>query len=370
MLSEFNSQKIKFWSFVSMVLLVFVHGYNLNVNYLQPWTIPGEPLTVTTFTQYWLANGVFRFRIPMLFVISGFLFAMHDSRPYGERSRKRVKTLLLPYLFWSAAGLLLTFVLELIPFSRNVVEASGMMHVDQNRHLLHQFHWYEVAATWIGSTASYQLWFIRVLLIYNLMYPWLRWCVTHRTARPVFFSFAVFFWLSTGGLFFIEGEGLLFFSLGIWMQKTRFNIDLPARWLAVKIWGPVFVVASLVKTWAAFSTPFTPLEPWLLFLHKLVVVSGLITAWYGGNKLVGIFMKNPTFVWLSAFSFMIYAMHAPLVVYATKAVFLHIPHFPGFRMAVFFLLPVSLLILIVTVASFLRRYVPKLYGFVTGGRGF
>ncbi len=44
MLSAFNSQKFRFWSFISMALLVFVHGYNLNQGYLQPWTIPGEPL--------------------------------------------------------------------------------------------------------------------------------------------------------------------------------------------------------------------------------------------------------------------------------------------------------------------------------------
>ena len=69
MLSHFNSQKFRFWSFVSMVLLVFVHGYNLKESYMQPWTMPGEPLSFTTFTEYWLANGLFSFRIPMLFII-------------------------------------------------------------------------------------------------------------------------------------------------------------------------------------------------------------------------------------------------------------------------------------------------------------
>src|SRR6187551_1947781 len=106
MLSAFNSQKFRFWAFVSMVLLVFVHGYNLNQGYLQPWTIPAEPLTPTSFTEYWLANGIFRFRIPMLFIISGYLFAISDDKPYKQRVGKRVKTLLYPYLTWSAFGLL------------------------------------------------------------------------------------------------------------------------------------------------------------------------------------------------------------------------------------------------------------------------
>jgi fucose 4-O-acetylase-like acetyltransferase len=125
MLSAFNSQKFRFWSFVSMFLLVFVHGYNLNQGYLQPWTIPGEPHTITSFTKYWLANGLFRFRISMLLIISGYLFAISDHKPYKQRSAKRVRNLLYPYLIWSAVGLLLTYVFELFPYSRNIVSATA-----------------------------------------------------------------------------------------------------------------------------------------------------------------------------------------------------------------------------------------------------
>ena len=157
MLSAFNSQKFRFWSFISMALLVFVHGYNLNQGYLQPWTMPGEPLTFTSFTEYWLANGLFRFRIPMLFIISGYLFAMRDQAPYKQRAGKRVRTLLYPYLVWSAVGLLFTFVLEFFPYTRNIVAETHMMQVDESRVLLHQYHWYEVLARWIFFPVSYQL---------------------------------------------------------------------------------------------------------------------------------------------------------------------------------------------------------------------
>ena len=97
-ISKEISDKFKFWSFISMVLLVFVHGYNLQIRYLQPWTVPEEALTGTGFIEYFLANGLFRFRIPMLFIISGFLFALHDQRSYKERAAKRLRTLGLPYL--------------------------------------------------------------------------------------------------------------------------------------------------------------------------------------------------------------------------------------------------------------------------------
>ncbi len=369
MLSAFNSQKFRFWAFISMFLLVFVHGYNLNQGYLQPWTIPGEPLTVTSFTEYWLANGLFRFRIPMLFIISGYLFAIGDHKPYRQRSAKRVKTLLYPYLIWSAVGLLLTFVMEFFPYSRSIVAETHMMQIDETRVLLHQYHWYEVLARWIFFPVSYQLWFIRVLLIYNLAYPALRWCILHPVAKWILFSIALLLWLATAGLVLIEGEGLLFFSLGIWMQKTNFNIDEPNKWLQPKYWVIIFTGLSIIKTVLAFKVPFNGIEPVLLVMHKLVVLSGLISAWYGCNALVKYCMGKNWFVWLSAFSFMIYVVHAPLVVYATKAVFLQINVWYGYRMSTFIVLPLCLISLAVLTGAVLRKFLPGLYSFVTGGRG-
>lgn len=370
MLSAFNSQKFRFWSFVSMFLLVFVHAYNLEENYLQPWTLPGEPMSFTTFTQYWLANGIFRFRIPMLFIISGYLFALGDAKPYGERTKKRVKSLLYPYLAWSAAGLLLTWLMEVFIQGRMAVAGTHLLQIDQSRLLLHDYHWYEVLARWIFFPVSYQLWFIRVLLIYNIAYPAIRWCILHPKARWFFFGFAFLAWLSTSGFVLFEGEGLLFFSLGIWMQKTSFNIDHPAKWLKPIYWLIVFVVLSLGKTWLAFRVPFEEVGLVLLLAHKLVVLSGLIVAWYGCNRLVEYFMTKKWFVQLTPFSFMIYVLHAPLVLFATKAIFIYLPHYTGYRMATFILLPLCIIILSVISGYLLRKLLPGVYGVLTGGRGF
>jgi hypothetical protein len=46
---------------------------------------------------------------------------------------------------------------------------------------------------------------------------------------------AVLLWLSTAGFVLVEGEGLLFFSFGIWIQKISFNIDEPNKWLLPKL---------------------------------------------------------------------------------------------------------------------------------------
>jgi fucose 4-O-acetylase-like acetyltransferase len=372
MVSDFNSRKFKFWSFISMFLLVFVHGYNLDIRYLQPWTIPGEQLTFSTFSEYFLANGIFRFRIPMLFIISGFLFALHDYRPCKERTNKRLRTLLLPYLIWSAVGLLFTFLLELFPYTRGIITNSHIIQIDNNRMLLHDYYWYEMLFRWIFLPVPYQLWFIRVLLIYNIAYPAIKWCTMHRIGKYIFFGIALLLWIGTAGFVIFEGEGLLFFSLGVWMQKTKFDIDVPKRWLNPLWSGVIFIGLCSIKTLLAFKCEAffgSSIYPVLAILHKLVIISGLITAWYGCNGIVEWCMKQKWFVWLSAFSFMIYAMHAPLVAYATEAVFAFANQLPYYRMLTFIFLPLIIIGIIVSCSAILRSLFPKLYCVLTGGRG-
>ncbi len=355
-----------------MVLLVFVHGYNLQHRFLQPWTVPGEPLTFTAFTEYFLANGIFRFRIPMLFIISGFLFALHDHQPYKLRINKRLRTLMLPYLLWSAFGILLTFILELFPFSRDIIVSTNMVRIDAERQFLHDYHWYELLGRWIFAPLPFQLWFIRVLFVYNLAYPALRWCVTHPTGKKIFFPAAFLIWIFTMGFYFFEGEGLLFFSLGIWIQKNNFDIETPSSYLAPVRWGIAFISFSLLKTWLAFTgLPIfgETVYHLMAMLHKLVIISGLIFAWYGSGRLVTWCMKKRWFVWMSGFSFIIYAVHAPFIVYAIEGVLQYANHLPMYRLITYIVLPTIIIAVSILIGAALRKTVPKFYGILTGGRG-
>jgi len=355
-----------------MALLVFVHGYNMHERYLQPWTIPDEGWSITGFIEYFLSNGIFRFRIPMLFIISGFLFAMHDDRPYKARAGKRFRTLFLPYLIWSALGLAFTYGLEMFPYTRELVSSSHVVQIDNTRMLIHDYQWYELLARWILLPVPYQLWFIRVLFIYNLAYPAIRWCVTNRVGRWVFFSFTILMWLATINLGLIEGEGLLFFSLGIWMQKTGFNIEHPSRGLKPAVWGIVFISFALIKTLIALKGQAyleNAMFPVLTLMHKTVVLSGLIACWYGLDPLAAWCMERPWFTWLSSFAFMIYAMHAPLVAYLINPALTLLSPLQAPALLAYILLPLTILVFCIGSGVIIRSLAPRIYGMLTGGRG-
>ena len=364
---SFISQKFRFYSFLSMVLLVFVHGYNLNNTYLQPFTVVEEPLRFTTFTEYLLANGLFRFRIPMLFIISGYLFALDDVRPYGERMKKRLRTLGLPYLFWSAFALGFTFLLQQFPVTAQAVKTASIDQLGDNRPYT-EIGPGGLLLRWLLVPVAFQLWFIRSLLLYNALYPVLLKAVTN--VPKLFFAIAGFMWLSSAPVPLIEGEGLLFFSLGILLQKKATGISVAPQWLSVKIWAPVFLITAFVKTYLAFQLGWNFQSfVTLSLLHKLCVFSGLVTMWYGFDWLVRFCMNQKWFVWISAFAFIIYALHVPLVNYSTQLLFRYYHHMDNYRFLTFILLSFTVILFCILLGALTRKLSPTFYSFITGGRG-
>lgn len=280
--------------------------------------------------------------------------------------------MLAPYLIWSAIGLIFTFLLEIMPAGRALVAGSHIVQIDDTRQLLHDYKWYELMFRWIILPVPYQLWFIRVLLIYNIAYPAIRWCILHRIGRWIFFSVAFLMWLGTMGFVFFEGEGLLFFSLGVWIQKTGFSIEAPGQWFRPLWWGIAFVILAGIKTILAFQgEPLlgNAIYPVLVILHKSVILSGLIACWFGLDPLVRWCMKRRWFTWLSAFAFIIYAMHAPLVAYLINPALALLAPLPGTHMLAFVLLPVLIILFSIGTGALLRWLSPKVYGLLTGGRG-
>lgn len=374
-LPEFLSQKFRFWAFISMVLLVFVHGYTIEPRYLQAWTQPMEPLGFTSFIEYLFSNGLLRFRIPMLFVISGFLFAMHDAQPYGQRIQKRVRTLVVPYLLWSALHIAILYAMETDPTMRGWVGNSGIAWTPPDHGLLHDADIGPLFGRWLMWPLPYQLWFIRVLFLLNLLYPLIWMAIKKPIGAKIFFTLAFLAWLHYVGLPFIEGEGMLFFALGIWLQKSGFNIESPKPWLRPLPWAIVMVVTALAKTWLAFEGQRLNIGnavfPLMGYLHKITVASGLIAAWFGCDPIVRFCMARPWFVWLSAFSFMIYALHAPLVavlIDPTIRLFQGLG-LPEAQLWTYLFLPLALVAAAVLLGATLRRFAPPVYFLLTGGRG-
>ena len=67
------------------------------------------------------------------------------------------------------------------------------------------------------------------------------------------------------------------------------------------------------------------------------------------------------------FSFMIYVLHAPLVVYVTKAIFMQIGNWYAYCIITFIVLPFCLIAGAVILSALFRRLLHKVYNCVPGG---
>ena len=369
-LDSFLSQKLRFWSLVAMVLLIYVHGYNLHPRYLQPFTPVQEALGPGTWLQYLLANGLLRFRIPILFAISGYLFARRDgAEPHGQRVRRRLRTLGLPYLLWSGLWLLALWALEQFPVTKQAV-IDAEISPFWPRQLLSQLSGGELLTRWLVLPAPFQLWFLRSLLVYNLAYPWLKKALL-RWPTPYFWVTGLL-WFFMVPLPLVEGEGLLFFGLGAWLALRDKDVLTLPRGLRLLPLAALWLGVCALKTWLAFRVgpqPAPGLVAAMLTLHKVAEVSGMLTAWFGLDGLVRRAMARGWFRWLTGFSFMIYVLHVPLVNYATELALRYGRAVPHIHLLTYLLLPLLIVAASAGLGALLRWALPRVYAVLTGGRG-
>lgn len=364
------SQKFRFFTFVCIGLLAYVHGYNLNDTYLAPFSAVEEPLTFTSFFEYLMANGLLRFRIPILFMISGYLYASYDHRTYKQQVRSRFRSLIIPYAIWSAFGLLFTFLLQQFPYTANIVYQTGIDQLGDNRPYI-EIGWSGMAERFLLRPISYQLWFILALFFFNLIYPVIKWMVVRLPYIWLPVTFLLFF-VSVVNIPLIDFRGLFFFSFGVWLQKKNVSLEKEPRWFSLGISLIVFIGLSVIKTFMAFELEPEAISTFfsLLLLHQIAVLAGILTLWFGSDQVVAWFSNKEWFHNASGYSFFVFGLHVPLLPYLMKWALLQTTIIPNYRLLCYLFVPFAVICICIWIGKLLHRFFPRFYSVVTGGRGF
>jgi Acyltransferase family len=364
-LSPELSTRLRFWSLMAMVLLVYVHAFNLHPRYLAAMTLVEEAATWDHVLQYLIANGLVRFRIPILFAISGYIFAFRDDGTTTHRTRlaKRFRTLGIPYIAWSAIALGLTASLEMWAPTRELVRAAGLSSFGPELPFVSDYSIKQLIDRWLFDPSAFQLWFLRTLLILSAIYPWLKTAVT-RWPRA-FFAFAVLAW------YLIGAEGLLFFSLGIWLAITNVDVLAKPKWLHVPVLLALWLALCGIKTWMAFSIEnmSEPIAFGMMALHRGGEAAGMLAAWFGMDGIARAAMRQSLFRWLAGFSFIIYALHVPMVNYVTEYALKIGTGIAHIELWTYLLVPLVVVAITVVIGAVFRATARPVYSLLTGGRG-
>jgi len=364
-MNEYLRSKIKVLSFFLVVLVVFVHSYNIDLSLNTGNTDTGlsalqnnRILSFDSFFQEFLCNGMFRICSPLFFIISGYLFFVNlTGKPddFKKKLKKRFNTLIIPYLFWSLWGIAVYFALQSFPQSR----------VFFTKELLKDYSIQKLLYTLFLDPIPYQLWYVRDLAVFAILSPVLYFVFKY--IRFWILPFCLFMWFYDFNFVIFRNQSLLFFALGALISQRNEKLLKPESSGLAFIFAFLWIVFVLIKTRLVFLEFQNLLI--ISILHKISILMGILTM----NYLYDILFKNIDVAKTNAykivtFSFFVFTSHEPIITIIKKGLFFVAGNGEIKSIIIFLLAPVLTIPLCISVGYFLKKHVPNFYGVITGWR--
>lgn len=355
-MDEATSRRVKMLRFPLIVLVLYIHSYIAPLAY-RGGTVAVHPAVWLLVLQTAWSNGVARTAVPLFFLMSGYLYFLDFNgsvAAWREKTRRRVGTLLVPYVFWNVLVFGATIVGQALPVTAPYFNAANGRIADQS-----VFGWIDTIVGLTHYPAAYPFWFIRDLMLIVLVSPAIHWLVT-RIGIAIPAALLLYWALELPFLPVPSIEGLAYFVAGAWTATQRRALFPPVGWLRVV--APLYFVLL-----AADVTQRTILPERQWFYTSAVAVGvvfvlGLVTLASRSARLSG------WLVALSGASFFVFAAHEPLMTLLRKLLYRAAPPSQALIFTGYALLPLLLAAGLVMCFFVLRRAAPRFTSLISGGR--
>lgn len=353
-MDEYLSKKLKIISFVLMVMVVYLHANNLNVN------IGNDSYFIkrgyNSIIQNFVSNGLTRIAVPLFFIISGYLFFLKSDKvsfyEYGSKLLKRSRTILLPYILWSSFGLLFYFLLQTIPQSKPFFTNI----------LIKDYSISQLFLTIIYNPIPYQLWFIRDLMVIFIITPIIFLGIKH--VKWIIIPALFIFWVFNINLVFCSNEALFFFIIGSYIAINKIKIQRTTIINPTTILLIWFGLLSL-KVYLEYANENFRV---ILIIHKISILIGVNACWLISDSI----LKKKKFVIgndsVILLSFFLYASHEPILTIIKKLLYYILGTTELTSLIIFILSPVLTISICLFVGYCLKKTQPRFYFVLTGGR--
>lgn len=346
------------------ILVVFIHVFSI---------YPG----VSIFRVF-ISQGVARVAVPVFFLTSGYLFFNGIEKwnwsEYAKKIRKRLKTLVLPYLLWNTF-FIIWFLLTLFVGDSDILtelfEKRGgiLMYWNCNR-----FE-YNPSINVLGwkmyngaFPINYPLWFIRDLIVISLFSP-LVFIFIKRfwSVLLLFILYLLDIWIPIEGF---RAEGFFFFALGGYLMYNKMGIVSAFKKYKYIIYS-LSIISLTLCTYFYGSDYYMYFRRFVCLLGSmsLFLIASVIVK--KGGRITSFLTNN---IVIEA-SFVVFAAHAigfkPYVCAGIKLLLNAL--FGGNATAViydiaYFVTPLIISFVIVFFYYLLRALSPKICSVLTGGR--
>jgi surface polysaccharide O-acyltransferase-like enzyme len=357
MIDHDSSRRLNLLRFPAIIGIVYVHAYGTTISFANATLGRTDTNAVTDCMRILISQCLARIAVPIFFLLSGYLFFANftwSPQAYLNKLRARLRSLLIPYLFWNLLMLAMVLLAQALPATGPYFPEGALMAGKYT-----PFQYLNALLGFTRYPIAYHMWFIRDLMLLVLLVPVI--CVVLRFAALPFFLVVYLCWVSDSWPVLAPGAvGVLFFSLGAFAGIKKIGL------FALDRFGPAALFASLPIMLAdvlCFSTWFNP------YLHRTGLIVEVMATLYL-TKMVNRHQRLSTMIsTLGTTSFFLYAAHEPLLGIMRTLAYQYVPLDGPYTMLLLYLtIPVLVVVAITRIYRVLVSICPRTLTIITGGR--
>jgi surface polysaccharide O-acyltransferase-like enzyme len=361
--SVLQSKVIDFLRFPLIVGVLFIHNAATTISFSGEELGNNSYMPLHHFFENLFSQTLGRVAVPLFFFISGFLFFLNvnfNRQCYLKKLTGRLKTLLIPYLFWNIFSMCIFYLAYRLPFLSTWFSESHEISIG---YIIKNL-WACPSETSMTYPYAYQFWFIRdlmvVVLLTLVLYLYTK---TFKFFGIILFGVLWFFhwWFPFIGTHGLNIAALFFFSAGAWFSINQKNIIVELRKVQQFsfILYPLLVVIDLLTKKYDFN----------LFVHNIGILVGIVF-WFNLAALLLRTGKMKTNGFLAAASFFVFAVHDPILLSKfRKIVFVVLKPSSDIEITLLYFVNVIIVTGIALLLYYLlRKFLPRFTKIITGGR--
>lgn len=352
-MTNYLSEKIKVFSLFAIILVLYIHsGFH-------PDEILGMEINIQV--QDFISRMLGRCAVPLFYAISGYLFfySAKNMSSVFDKMKKRVNTLLIPYIIASVFFLSFYLFIDAVPALERFINAKFLDKLLNNTWYVIFYKVFFKADS--GFPVAFHLWFLRDLILVVLfapvwyyLYKYLKWfwlipVIALNIVYGSSFFICALFWFGLGGAI---SKHMVFFR-GLKISRV-FTFTLLAIYLLLSI---LQMVSAHLVIWEYALVPITMLGVASLWLLYDIIVPD--------NFEIN---NHPWMANAASFSFFIYLFHEPTINIIRKLIALVLGKGSFGFLISYLVSPWIFVIIAVLVGILLKRMIPKVYNVLVGGR--
>ncbi len=347
-MNKYLSEKLQFFSFWLMIGVVQLHSV------VQTGT------SASAMIQRFFSYNLLQICVPMFLLFSGYLFFLNFEKSnineYYTRIRKRMKTLLFPYVFWAVLVFFFIMLIQMIPQLSSFFPAKFI-----------KMSFEEILLNALIYPFNYPLWFLRELILYVLLTPLIYYGIKYSGFFLVALLFIISLFIPSYlqlDIKLIQTAPFFFFVLGCYFGITKNKLSFLNNLTLLA--GAIFIVGNIL-CFMYDENYFSNDSESFVFIFKLLGalknIAGVFFFW----QLYDYLSNTSRFKKYYQYGFLIFVIHGIPTVMLAK-LFNKLIFTPYIGLVYYFGTPLIIITLIIMTGKFLKKTFPRFYKISTGSR--